>query len=365
MNSIKGIIIFLGVIIVFLFLANFVIYEALVLSLGSTQFSGLVISILAGTSLSFIASIFLGRKKYNFFTRLYTRLSMMWMGLFGYLFLASVLYVLEYVWIGDASRTVAKILFGAVALVSVYGFFHAQNIKIKNISVKLEKIPEAWRTKKAVFISDLHVGQINGKKYVENVVKKLQDIAPDIIFIGGDLFDGSSIQGILDCIDPFQNLHISLGMHFILGNHEGYGSAPLFIKKIKDVGINVLRDEKIIIDGIQIVGVDYRTTVEQQAFKNVLEHISIDATIPSILLKHEPRHVEVAEQVGISLQLSGHTHKAQQWPYEYFARMTYGRFTYGLQRIKNTQVHTSSGVGTWGPPLRVGTDCEIVVFNFV
>ncbi len=358
---------FLSILLGILFVANFVIFEAVKLSMGNVLPLGtswLLAGLLAIGALSFIGSLFLGRKYYNFFTRTYSWLSMVWIGLFGYLFFGSVLYVLEVALIGDPTRYVALTLLGISILTCIYGIIHAQNIKIKGVKVNLSNLSDVWKGRKALFISDLHVGQINGKKFVERVVREIKKIAPDIVCIGGDLFDGSSVPAILENITPFKDLTSAHGIHFIMGNHEGYGTAQAFLDKIKEVGINILNDQKVVIDGVQIVGVDYITTTGKEDFKHILETIGINRNSPSILLKHEPRHVDVAEEAGISLQISGHTHKAQQWPFEYFARMIYGQFTYGLSRSKNIQVYTSSGVGTWGPPLRVATNSEIVVFTF-
>ena len=113
-----------------------------------------------------------------------------------------------------------------------------------------------------------------------------------------------------------------------------------------------------------IVWVDYRNSSKSENYKEILKKVAINRNVPSILLKHEPKDWEIAEGAGISLQISGHTHKAQMWPLVYVARMIYKNFTYGLQRFKNMQIYTSSGTGTWGPPMRVGTQSEIVVFTF-
>ena len=364
-NQKRMIAVFLSTILVFLFLANFVIYQAVTLALGNA-ISGLWLSVfLAIAGLSFIGSTFLGRNNYTLFTRIYSVVSMVWMGFFGYLFLASVLYILEFAFIGDPTRLIGLTLLKVIILVSLYGLFHAQQIRIKHVEVVLQNLPEAWKNKKAVFISDLHIGQINGRKSVERIIQKIQKIKPDIVLIGGDLFDGSAVAGIVNNIDSFKELTPALGTYFILGNHEGYGTMDIFLKKIKEVGIKPLRDEKIVIDGLQLIGVDYKTTASKADFTHVLAKIAHDTSLPSILLKHEPRHNEVAEQAGISLQLSGHTHKAQQWPYEYMARMVYGKFAYGLNNLNATLILTSSGAGTWGPPLRIGTDSEIVVITFI
>lgn len=362
-NNRKVILIFISAILVFLYLANLVVYEATLIIFNLSNLSFLVMSILGVLGVSFIASIFLGMRYYNIFTRTYSTIAMSWMGFFIYFFLASVIYILEYLFIGDASRCFAFALFGLIILAGIYGVFHKRKLVVKEVKVNISNIYDIWLERKIVWISDLHIGQINGKKFVERVIEKLRKISPDILFIGGDLFDGSSAEGILKCISPFKKLPVPLGMYFVMGNHEGFGNSEIFSKTISDVGIRILNNEKIIIDGLQIVGVDYLNTSKESDYKKIIDELKINRNIPSILLKHEPRFINITESAGISLQISGHTHKAQQWPLEYLARLIYGRFTYGLNRLGNTQVYTSSGTGTWGPPIRVGTDCEIIVFK--
>ncbi len=365
MKRIKTIIIFLLIILVFLCLANFIVYEAALFAFNILGPSFLIMSILGISGVSFIVSLFLGIFYYNVFTQTYYMLSMIWMGLFGYFFIASILYMLEFSYIGDPSRFFALVLFCLAIIVSIYGIFHARKLIIKKITIKLPIFPEIWQQRKAVWISDLHIGQINGEKYITRVVEKLKSISPDIIFIGGDLFDGSVSGKILECVLPFRELSVPLGMYFITGNHESYGNLDLFLQKIAEAGIRILHNEKLIIDKLQIIGVDFISTEKENNFKEILAGLTIDKKMSSILLKHEPRHMEIAQQAGISFQISGHVHRAQQWPLEYFARLVYGRFTYGLKRLGDMQMYISSGTGTWGPPIRVGTDSEIVVFTFI
>ena len=183
-----------------------------------------------------------------------------------------------------------------------------------------------------------------------------------IIAIGNATFLIRNFNGkILDSIEPLKELS---NTYFVMGNHESYGDINLFQKAIREVGVQVLNDEKKIVEGVQIVGVDYDSTVKKEDFEKVLSNIGIDPNLPSILLKHEPSNVDIAEKAGITFQISGHTHRAQQWPFEYLARLSYKKFTYGLNKSGNMQVYTSSGTGTWGIPMRVGTDSEIVVFEF-
>jgi predicted MPP superfamily phosphohydrolase len=356
--------IFLIIAILFLLISHAIIYVAAILLMGIPSSTALMV-ILGFLALSFIGSIFLGMRIYNLFSRIYYTLSMIWMGFLGYLLPASVLYIVGAAIWGISFRPFGIVLFAASIVTVIYGIVHAHTLVVKEVKVSLPHLPESWKGRKIVWISDVHLGQIHGKNRAERIVRKIRDIKPDALLIGGDLFDGSAHPNILAHIDPFRALSFPLGSYFIMGNHEGYGNKEAFEQAILDAGIHMLNNEKVMLDGVQLVGVDYLHTEEESEFKKVLDSLNIQKDIPSILLKHEPKHVGIAEQVGISLMISGHTHRAQQWPLELFARRVYGKFAYGLQRQGTIQAYTSSGAGTWGPPLRVGTDCEIVVFSFV
>jgi predicted MPP superfamily phosphohydrolase len=215
-----------------------------------------------------------------------------------------------------------------------------------------------------VFVSDLHLGQINSENFARKVVGKIQTLQPDIVFIGGDLFDGTAFAE--NAAEPFRNLKPKLGLYFITGNHEEFRDSGKFIAAIKNAGIEILEDNLVEIEGLQVLGVDYNHASDRQRFALILEGLNIDPNKPSILLKHEPKDIDITATANISLQLSGHTHRAQMWPLNYLAKWIYKGFDYGLKRVgqSETQVFTSSGVGTWGPPMRVGTDSEIVVIRF-
>jgi len=365
MKRIKIIAIILILISAILYLINFAVYKAVLSILDIFGFSFLVVSILSVLGVSTIVAIILGMRYYNLFTKIYYLFSMIWLGFLGYFFLASVLYLFLSAYMGNSIRFWGITLLSIATAVGIYGLMHANKFVIKNITIKLTGLPEIWQGRKAVWISDIHLGQIYGRKYTERIVKKIQNISPDILFIGGDIFDGGTSPDILKFIEPLRELSVPLGKYFITGNHEEFESSDKFIAAIKSTGIRILQDEMVEIEGVQLIGVDYNNASNKDRFQKILSELSIDKNKVSILLKHEPRHIAVAEQAGISFQISGHTHKAQQWPLGYLANLVYGRFAYGLNKLGNMQVYISSGVGTWGPPIRVGTDSEIVIITFM
>ncbi len=255
-------------------------------------------------------------------------------------------------------------LFLIATLISLYGFYNANHIRVKLIQITLENLPESWRGRKAVFFSDLHLGQVRGKSFMAKIVKIVKQIKPDIVLIGGDIYDGLKVD-VDGAVSPFKEMSVPLGIYFVMGNHEEFFDNRLYAASLTNVGIKILNDEVVDIDGVQIVGVDYKTTANANDFKNVLNKISTDKSRPLILLKHVPLHMEIGEEKGISLQLSGHTHRAQVFPFSLVIPLIFKKFGYGLQTSGKMQVYTSSGVGTWGPPFRVGTNSEIIVFEFI
>lgn len=364
--------IFLTVISVVLYVANLMVYEALALIFGiDTPWALAMLGIALGTlSAGFIGMMIVGPYVYNFFTRaLYTALAT-WMGTFAYVFFASAALgiaagIASLVHVPFPAQPVGLTL-GAMALaVSVYGIMHARRIIPARYSIALPHVPPEWKNKKAVWISDLHLGQLHGRAFAGKVAQAVMNLAPDIIFVGGDLYDGKTAIDPSTLAAPLSNLQAPWGIYYITGNHEEFGDNSKFLQAVRSLGVRVLMNEKLDIHGLQLVGVDYHNANTAEGFKKILSGLALDASKPSILLKHEPNNLNIAEDAGISLQLSGHTHKGQQWPFVYLAQLSYKGFAYGLKPHGALQVLVSSGVGSWGPPQRVGTNSEIAEITFV
>ena len=195
------------------------------------------------------------------------------------------------------------------------------------------------------------------------MVAKILKEEPDAIFIAGDLYDGTAIDAGR-AAEPLNKLTAPHGVYFIAGNHEQFGDDSKYLQAITAAGVRVLSNEKVDVDGLQIIGVPYRNAVRGGQLASVLQDVRVDRGRASILLTHAPDHPEIAEAAGVSLQLSGHTHLGQFIPWSWMARRIYRQFVYGLSRIGKMQVFTSSGAGTWGPPLRLGSNPEIVMLEF-
>jgi predicted MPP superfamily phosphohydrolase len=258
---------------------------------------------------------------------------------------------------------VAFILFGIATVVSLSGFVNARLIRERQLTVKLPGLPESWRGRKALLISDLHLGNVNGAGFSRRIARLAKKLDPSIIFIAGDLYDGS-LADAERLARPLFALDPPLGVYFAEGNHEDYGDAAGYTAALRNGGIRVLHSEVIDIDGVKVIGIPYADSVYPMHFSTFLEGLQLDPGQPSILLNHVPNRLPITEKAGVSLQLSGHTHGGQIFPFTWFTQRAFGKFTYGLQRFGNLQVLTSSGAGTWGPPMRVGTAPEVILITF-
>ena len=192
----------------------------------------------------------------------------------------------------------------------------------------------------------------------------LTRLRPDIVFIAGDMYDGT-IAKVNELAAPLAKLAAPWGAYFVTGNHEEFSDPTKYLDAVQQSGVRVLNNEKVTIDGLQIVGVHYRDSTNDERFRAVLREAAVDRGRASILLTHAPDRLKITEEEGFSLQLSGHTHGGQFFPFTWITSRLYGKFVHGLQRLGNLLVYTSYGAGTWGPPLRVGTKPEIVPFSSV
>jgi predicted MPP superfamily phosphohydrolase len=181
--------------------------------------------------------------------------------------------------------------------------------------------------------------------------------------VAGDFFDGTQVDA-REVAAPWKYLRAPFGTYFVTGNHELFRGESLYLEALRLAGIRVLQNEKVTADGLQILGVPYHHATHAGHFRSVLTQLAIDPRAASILLTHAPDQPAITAEAGIGLQLSGHTHRGQFFPFTWITRRIYRQFTYGLSKLGETQFYTSSGAGTWGPPLRVGSPSEIVQITF-
>ena len=319
-------------------------------------------------TLGFVATTVLGRWREHFLIRWVYRISAVWLGFLNFAFFAAAA-----AWFFSAvatllawpigSETIAKTFLGAALLAGIYGLINANRLRVTPITVKLPHLPPAWRGRTAVLVTDLHLGNVRGEHFLRRVVARIEKLQPRAVFISGDMFDGTRAD-FFRLAEPWQELVVPGGIYFVSGNHEEFGERAPFLEAVRQTGIRVLDNEMVTVDGLQIAGVHDGETHDPQVYRTLLRAMKLDGRRASVLLAHQPAGLAVAAAAGISLQLSGHTHRGQVWPWSWLAARVHGRFTYGLNRHETLQVLTSSGAGTWGPPLRVGTKSEIVLIRF-
>jgi len=362
--------IFVAVVQSVLFLTHLVLYETWTFFWGPMDPSALIRlqAALAILSVTFVISSLLAFRYSYFLVRIFYTLSAIWLGFVNFFFLAScacwLFFVLQLLLgVHVQRRPVIVALFSLAFLTSIYGAINASWIRTKRITVKLPGLPESWRGRTVALFSDLHLGHVRNGGFVQRIVRMLTRLHPDAVFLTGDLFDGSAVN--LDPLtQPWAEFSAPRGSYFVTGNHEQFSSPTKYLDAVKQSGFHVLNNEKIIVDGLQIVGVHYRDTVNAERFRSILKQAGLDRGVASILLVHTPDRIAVAEEEGISLLVCGHTHRGQFFPWTLAVRRIYGAYAYGLNRFRSLAVYTSCGAGTWGPPFRVGTTPEIVLIRF-
>lgn len=318
-------------------------------------------------TLGFIGSAWLSHYVDNSFSRLLYQSTSVWVGLFSNLFIGTIIAWPIYLLLNryaSQQSVIAVFAFFAVGVLAltVYGVVNAKNIYYRSETVKMDGLPQSLKGMKAAQISDIHLNNIHNEKYLESVVERLNKENISVVFLTGDFFDG--MDGQLDkLVEPLSRLKTDKGIYFISGNHEMYMGLDKAVAALEKQGVICLLDQKKSIDGLEIVGLTFpdRDGLRRDLAK---ELNTLDVKKPSIFLFHDPRDVErVAETDRVSLMLSGHTHNGQLWPYNFIVRQIYGIYSIGRHQVGNMVQFTTTGAGTWGPPMRSTGRPEVVIFT--
>jgi len=244
------------------------------------------------------------------------------------------------------------VIVSSTALVSGFSIYNAFWLKIKEFSLPL---PGLAREMRVVQLSDVHLGPIRNHSFLGDVVAKCNRLNPDVVFITGDLFDGSSQidERIIKALNQFKS-----PVFFTPGNHDYFQGLSEVCNAISLTPIQLLRNKVVQFGELQVVGVDY--SYQSGYLKNTLDELEIDKNRPTILLYHLPDDFDVAREAGVDLQLSGHTHQGQFFPFNFLVKL---RFPYlgGFYNSGSSFLHVSPGTGTWGPPMRWGSRCEVTL----
>lgn len=248
--------------------------------------------------------------------------------------------------------------------ITVYGYFEAQRIRVERVSIKSPKIPKGSTPIKIVQITDVHMGLIMGKKRIEPIISAIKYLDPHILVSTGDLIDGR-FNRLNEPVDLFASINPPLGKYAVTGNHEFYAGVASSVDFMEKAGFIVLRGRGCVAGGIvNIAGVDDLAGVNFES--PYIQEKTLLTSLPrenfTVLLKHRPI-IEDGATGLFDLQLSGHTHKGQIYPFSYIVKL-YFPLNSGFHRINGTSVlYTSRGTGTWGPPIRFLAPPEITLIE--
>lgn len=299
----------------------------------------------------------------NIFTRGAYFFASFWMGL-----LVNLVVFFALAWVASLfggilhflsnEKTLAIVAIVAAFSCSFYGVWNAFTPRIVSLNVAIDSLPKEWVGKKIVQISDVHLGHVYRQKHLTEVVNKINIISPEIVVITGDLFDG--VDGNMDSLAEPLN-RIKAPVYFVTGNHETYLGLDRAYGAIAKTKLIPLRDGLDNLNGLQLIGIDYPLRGADRDIAKIIPAMTgYDQFAPSILLMHEPLQIENAKKLGIGLQLSGHTHHGQLFPFGFIPKLVFGGYDWGFKREGHYAIYTSAGLGSWGPPMKTNGSSEIV-----
>ncbi len=274
---------------------------------------------------------------------------------------------------GISENTIIKTYTGVLVLmlligILVYGTWNAKNIKVAKYNIDISKKAGNIKEIKVAMISDLHLGNIVDNSRLSKMVEKINELQPDIILMAGDIID-DNIEPFLkqNMSETLKGLNARYGVYAATGNHDYYGGdVDEIVKSLEASGIKVLNDEYVIINDNFIVAGRQDIAVEsyyKRKRKSLAEFLSdADKTLPVILIDHTPKNLQEPMENGVDLQVSGHTHRGQMFPSRYITERLF-EIDWGYLKKDNLNVVVSSGIGTWGPPIRIGNSSELVEIN--
>ena len=289
-----------------------------------------------------------------------------------YLYLLTFLLVSELVYMvnRDLKKTLASLVVGLSAIFVVYGFWNSYQYRIYDIEIPMDNLQSEVSF---LHLPDIHLGPYRGEGTLQSVVADIERTQPDFVVINGDLVDG--LEGIEPgLLDLFSK--VSIPVYFTGGNHDEY----VGIKEVENIlasnGVEILNNVIVERNGIQLVGLNYMNADEEvydahasertETIKSVVADMkdNINTEVPTVFAHHSPVGVKYMKEAGADLVVAGHTHAGQLFPATLIAAIQY-EFLKGMYDVDGTKVYVTQGVGTFGPPLRVGTEGEATLFRLV
>jgi len=298
-------------------------------------------------------------------------LSHFWIGGFGLLLTAVVLTDLARLLLPLSGAAQAALVLLLVCPAVAIGYWTANGpAKLEKVPVSLPNLGAAFEGFRIVQLSDLHINESTREEPLNQLVERVNALQPDVVAITGDLVDGD-VDDLRSRVAPLSKLRAGEGVFFVTGNHEYYHGAVAWEAELRRLGLTVLHNEHRVIrrgnDALVLAGVtDYHGGYFHPAHQSRpdLAFAGAPGGAPRILLAHQPRTAEHAALHGVDLQLSGHTHGGQIFPFMFFVRLQQPVIS-GLRKLYGIWVYTNRGTGYWGPPMRVGPSPEITEIQLV
>lgn len=261
------------------------------------------------------------------------------------------------------ARSVA--IAGGIGATGIVGYGATQALgtpELTNIPIALRKLDPSLSGFRIAVVSDIHLGPLRGRSHTERIVRMINEQQPDLVAIVGDLVDGT-VEKLGSAAEPLRDLVSKHGSYFVTGNHEYYSGFDSWLGELERLGVNPLRNERVGIErggvGFDLAGVN---DVTGRGFDDAPDLTSAlagrDDSRPVVLMAHQPVQVEESAKQGVDLQLSGHTHGGQMFPFNLVVPVQQP-VTAGLEKIDDTWIYVTRGAGFWGPPVRVGARPEI------
>lgn len=369
-------IIFFSIVLLLFFSANYFIYHRSLHAIQGLSYKNYLIALFWIIVLAYPIGRIMESITPSFASTMLVKVGSLWLAamvylLIGYL-LVDIFRIINYLsglhilsFLSEKKTIVIASIYLSTTLLVIIGYINARTPRVSQVEITLPSEYTISHPIKIVAASDIHLGTIISNGRLKNLTQMMNSENPDIILLVGDTFDedlGPVIRNNMG--EQLATLKAKYGVYAVTGNHEYYGNAIEAVNYLQSHGITVLQDTAITISGvINIVGRnDRQSTRFLGKERKSLEELAteVDPKLPSILMDHQPFNLEEAEKNNMTLQLSGHTHNGQLWPFNYITSAMF-ELSSGYLQKGNTHYYVSNGYGTWGPPVRIGNRPEIVV----
>jgi predicted MPP superfamily phosphohydrolase len=299
-------------------------------------------------SISLIASSILRSHFDNIISKVFYIIAANWLGILWLLFSTLIVYEIIRLFIKINPTTAGIAILTIVGLTTIYAMINAQLVRVKELV-----IPSSANLN-IVQISDIHLGSTS-ERFLQKIIEKTNALKPDVVVITGDIADSYNERAV-KTLQKLKNLRADA--FFITGNHEMYAGSEKAVKALTQVNVKVLRNQLVDYNQIQIIGIDESTNL--QNLGQILGQLNIDESKFCLLLSHRPIEPKILSDMKIDLALAGHGHGGQIFPFNYIVRF-YQKYLSGLYKYGDSYLYVTTGTGTWGPRMRLGSRSEIVL----